>query len=184
MSGYAPSPLIGGRSAISNDPIVGSSASRDSGHATSPSLGGIHFGSGELAPLRRSGSGAETDRRVSSVSQPCSRRSASRISNQAYATQKQLRRQAEGYVPQAPGSEAGHVRCKPRGGPPHNGVNSARHEAADLAVDLRLRTATDPESAPRPSPPALQRRQVVSPPALCPGKERENRDGDPKTPRQ
>ena len=33
------------------------SASRNSGHATSPLLGGIHFGSGELGPGMAAGSG-------------------------------------------------------------------------------------------------------------------------------
>ena len=143
---------------------------------------GIHVGSGELAPLRRSGSGAETDRTVSSVSQPCSRRSASRISNQAYATQKQLRRQAEGYVPQAPGSEAGHVRCKPRGGPPHNGVNSARHEAADWTVDPRFRDAYASGSVARPVPRGLRCQVVDLPPPTTPGRKEKGRG--PEDPRK
>ena len=159
-------------------------ALRNSGHATSPLLGGIDFGSGELGPYVAPGSGAETDR------------SASRNSYQADAAQKQSQqrfaqsaevsaapqqpaeastRQAAGYALQGP--DFGEVAdgCNSQGGLPQNGVNSARHEAADLAVDLRLRTATDPESAPRPSPSALQRRQVVPPPDLCPWEEEKGR---------
>ena len=81
LSGVAPSPscdFVGTPAPSEVHSLFGAtSASRDSGHATSPLLGGIYFGSGELGPYVAPGSGAETDR------------SASRTSYRAEAAQKQ-----------------------------------------------------------------------------------------------
>ena len=87
-------------------------ALRNSGHATSPLLGGSHFGSGELAPLGRSGSGA-TERFA--------------LSNQAEAAQQQQGRsdsnkQAAGYALQVLTELETHMGCKcTRGAPPQWG---------------------------------------------------------------
>ena len=157
---------------------------RNSGHATSPLLGGLEFGSGELGPYVAPGSGAETDR------------SASRTSYQADAAQKQSQqrfahsaeasaapqqpaeastRQAAGYALQDLGRREHHTCAKAWREPPHNGVNSRTHEGRDWLVDPGAHSGQYRSPTSRPSPPALQRRQVVSPPDLCPGEEEKGR---------
>ena len=80
---------------------MGSSASRDSGHATGPLFGESHFGSGELGPYVAPGSGAETDR-IAEAAQPQSQQRFALSHHAAAAPQQQggsdIHAQAGGYV--------------------------------------------------------------------------------------